>query len=207
MRPWLSSDLERDPTFRKANLGCGTLIFNDENGWTNVDQFSPEGMDVLAWDMTEIPGPFEDDTFDYLLMSNILEHMPHNLDRYRGEFWNHLENELLRITRPGGVWEIHGPDPRNATVELQRGGHARLVGPVTFEHLVIRYHVGGMAVTEQHERFGLKVLDRRTWYGFGARGYLTDYNARKHLGRGLGDVVARVIGRPWQIRLVYRVVK
>ena len=207
MRPWLPWQLERDPTFKKANLGCGTLLFDKANGWANVDQFAPRGMDVIPWDLTEIPGPFRDDAFDYVFMSNILEHMPHNLDRYTGEFWYHLENELLRITKPGGIWEIHGPDPRNAVVELQRGGHSRLVGDTTFEHLVVQYHAGAMAVTEQHEKYSLKRLDVRSWSGFGHRGGLTDWHARRYLGRRLGDAVSRILGRPWQIRLVYEVVK
>lgn len=207
MRPWLAPALERDPGYRKANLGCGTLQFSPERGWVNVDQYAPDGMDIVRWDMTDIPGPFEDNEFSYLFMSNILEHMPHNLDRYPGEFWYALEDELLRITKQGGVWEIHGPDPRNVVVELQRGGHARLVGDVTFEHLQVRYDAGAMHVTDQHEKYGLVKVDERSWYGFGGRKGLTDWHARRYLGRRLGDAVARVLGHPCQVRLVYAVVK
>lgn len=206
--PWLDPEHEQDPEYRKANLGCGTIVFSPERGWTNVDQFGEMNDDVVEWDLCDIPWPWDDNEFDYIFMSNILEHIPHHDTRYNGEFWYHLENELLRITKSNGIWEIHGPSPDNAVVELQRGGHCRLVGPITFEHLVIGYQAGAMWVTKQHERFSLRELDVRQWYGFGDHnGGLTDWHARRYLGRRLGDLVSQVLGHPCQIRMIYQVVK
>ena len=206
MRPWLDPSLESKPSYRKANLGCGTIVFSPDRGWTNVDQFGDHD-DVVECDLCEIPWPWNDNEFDYIFMSNILEHIPHHDNRYDGEFWFHIENELLRITKPNGIWEIHGPSPDNAVVELQRGGHCRLIGPVTFEHLVVCYHHGAMLLTKQHEKFRLRELDVHQWYGFGNGNGLTDWHARNYLGRRLGDIVSRILGHPCQIRMVYQVVK
>jgi predicted SAM-dependent methyltransferase len=209
--PWLDLEREKDPDFRKANLGCGTKVFNPDHGWVNVDQFGDPDHSIIQWDLARFPYPFEDDYFDFIFMSNILEHIPQSHPDVLGELWYSLEQELFRITKPGGLWEIHGPDPRNVIIELQRGGHCRLVGPVTFEHLVVKYHYGALQSARMHENLSLKRVDHTdkkwpAWYGFNIMG-LTDWHCRRYLGRRLGDLVARILGKPCQLRMVYQVVK
>ena len=209
--PWLDSEREQDPTFRKANLGSGTKVFRPDHGWVNVDQFCDPDHGIVQWDLCQFPYPFPDDHFDLLFMSNVLEHIPPRHPDVQGELWYSLIQELFRITKPGGYWEIHGPDPRNVVIELQRGGHCRLVGTITFEHLVVKYHHGALQIARMHELLSLKRVDHTakkwpTWYGFEVLG-LTDWHARRYLGRWLGEIVSRILGRPYHLRMVYQVVK
>lgn len=47
----------------KLNLGCGTDI---RKGWINLDIAKLDGIDVIH-DVNNVPLPFEDNTFDYVL--------------------------------------------------------------------------------------------------------------------------------------------
>jgi hypothetical protein len=205
-RPWLDEDLEKDRDYRKANIGCGTLVFNPDNGWVNYDQYPDRERGVKHMDITLLPLAIPDDHFDYIFLSNILEHIPDTVPELDGECWYHIIEELLRVTKNGGHWEIHGPDPRDAVYTLQVGGHTRLVGPHTFEHLTIRYPHGAMKTTALHDNYGLKMVDYGRYSRFQI-GKITDWHLRRYLGRSLGDMVARIVGRPGQIRMVFQVIK
>lgn len=205
-RPWLEGRLEDDPAFKKANIGCGTLVFSPKNGWDNFDQFPDAEHEVYQLKLTEPMDFIEDDTYDYLFFSNVLEHIPDTVPGVDGEIWYYMLEELLRITKPGGHWEIHGPDPRDAIYTLQVGGHTRLVGKHTFEHLTIRYTQGAMKTTELHDRYGMTLVDYGSYSRF-KMGKITDWHFRKYLGRRLGDIAVKILGKPGQIRMVLRVEK
>jgi predicted SAM-dependent methyltransferase len=205
-RPWLSKDKEQDFNYRKANVGCGTLAFKPENGWYNLDQFPDYERGVMSFNLCSFPYDFPDDYFDYMFFSNVLEHIPDSIPNVEGEAWYNMLEELLRITKPGGIWEIHGPDPRDAVDTLQVGGHTRLVGPHTFEHLTIRYKHGAMRTTHLHDNFGAEWVDMGKYSRF-KFGIITDWHLRRYLGRRLGDIAAKIIGKPGQIRMVLRIVK
>ena len=80
----------------KLNLGCGTNI---KEGWTNLDMVNHKGVDVIH-DMNNFPYPFEDDTFDEVLLSHILEHL---------ENPQKTIEELYRITKHEGSIKIVVP--------------------------------------------------------------------------------------------------
>jgi len=206
MRPWLDQGRAHNPAFIKANMGCGTLVFNPDHGWLNFDQFPVPERGVLSLDLCQPPYDIRDNALDYILFSNILEHIPQRVPVYAGEFWYVMLEELLRITRAGGFWEIHGPDPRDAVYTLQVGGHTRLVGPHTFHHLTVRYNHGAIRTTALHDSFGAELLDvtrypRLEW------GKVTDWHLKRYLGRPLGDFAGKVLGHPGQIRMVLRIIK
>lgn len=206
MEPWLSDEDEADPEYRKGNMGCGTITFEPLNGWVNFDQYGDAEHLVHTLNLCDLPLDIPDDVFDYLYFSNVLEHIPMNVPDVVGEFWYHLLDELIRITKDGGVWEIHGPDPKDVVETLQVGGHARLVGPHTFNHLAVRYKHGAMYTTEMHDHVRAEFLDITRFYQWKA-GVLTDWHLRRYLGRRLGDVAAKIVGRPGQIRMVLRIHK
>ncbi|ARJ67563.1 hypothetical protein WV31_18815 [Magnetospirillum sp. ME-1] len=84
---------------RKLNLGCGRDV---REGWTNLDVMPLPGVDVVA-DLgrcATTPLPFEDDTFDELLLSHLLEHIAEPLP---------LMQELWRIAKPGAKMQIRVP--------------------------------------------------------------------------------------------------
>jgi hypothetical protein len=74
--------------------------------------------------------PFDDDTFDFIFMKSILEHMPHRVPRVRGEFMYELVNDLIRISKDGARWELQHPcNP----LALAATDHPRIIGPATFD--------------------------------------------------------------------------
>ena len=80
------------------NLGAGNRIIE---GAVNHDlrRHRPE-IDV-AWDLNDLPWPWEDESFDKVLAIVVLEHLRLNLLESVGECW--------RLLRPGGILYIKLP--------------------------------------------------------------------------------------------------
>lgn len=205
-KPWLPEDWAKDPNVSKLNFGSGTLVFDQDDGWINVDR-NP-GPGIVQADV--VRGlPFPDDTFDYVHLSNVMEHICPLV------IWSVLE-ELARVSKDGCVWEILGPDPRNVVVTLQAAGHTTLIGPWTFFTLWKRRGAGDLDMARTTEKWYPEPIDHefnpegparwKSWYGF-RFGNITDWHLRRYFGRRIGDVLSRILGRPWTLRLVYRVVK
>ena len=57
---------------KKLNLGCGKDI---REGFINSDIRDLPGVDYIL-DIEKIPYPFNENTFDFVLALNILEHFP-----------------------------------------------------------------------------------------------------------------------------------
>lgn len=81
---------------KKLNLGCGTDI---KKGWVNLDSSGLPGVDVVH-DLTKLPLPFADNTFDEILCQDILEHIPE---------YEEVLKDLHRILAPGGAVHIRVP--------------------------------------------------------------------------------------------------
>ncbi len=81
---------------KKLNLGCG---YDTREGWVNLDIAQIEGVDVIH-DLNQLPLPFSENEFDYVLCSDILEHM-HDYPRLLGE--------VHRVLKSGGTVEIRVP--------------------------------------------------------------------------------------------------
>jgi SAM-dependent methyltransferase len=93
---------------RYLNLGCGTNIIK-EKGWLNVDNFVEysEKKDFskskyfLRADILKLP--FDSDTFDYIIVDNVLEHI-RTADVPVALF------EIRRVLKVGGRAVIISPD-------------------------------------------------------------------------------------------------
>lgn len=82
----------------KLNIGCG---FDKREGFINMDISNDIHPDILH-DMNNIPYPFKDNTFDYILAKDVLEHIPkHNL--------LFIIEELYRISNNKCIWLITVP--------------------------------------------------------------------------------------------------
>lgn len=83
----------------KLNFGCGTNIITKEDGWINVDIQKGKNIDK-SFNFEEFPYPLNDDTFDYILIDNVLEHL-NKLDK--------VKNELYRISKNNAIIKIIVP--------------------------------------------------------------------------------------------------
>ncbi|MFZ2169221.1 MAG: methyltransferase domain-containing protein [Methylococcaceae bacterium] len=81
---------------KNLNLGCGQ--FPKEN-YINVDN-DPAAKADIYHDLSVQPYPFESESFDQIVMSHILEHLPNTMDVMR---------ELNRLLKPGAFLTIKVP--------------------------------------------------------------------------------------------------
>jgi len=79
----------------KLNIGCGDDI---RKGWINLDIAKIQGVDVVH-DINNLPLPFENESFDYVLCQDVLEHIE----------YIPLLKEFYRIMKTGGILEIRVP--------------------------------------------------------------------------------------------------
>ena len=107
----------------RLNLGCG---FDKRKGWINADNFKECEPDVFV-DIESFPWPFEDNSFDQILMKHVLEHVGATFADFRL-----VMRELYRVLKPDGVLEIHVPHFRHDTY-WSDPTHVRAFTPLTFE--------------------------------------------------------------------------
>ncbi len=104
----------------KLNFGCGDHILD---GWINADrQGQPPCVDHGAFPI--VPGepslPWEDDTFDQVLMAHCIEHIPLDGSLSMADYTHRghpppltvqeILAELYRVTKPGGSCFFIAPD-------------------------------------------------------------------------------------------------
>jgi ubiquinone/menaquinone biosynthesis C-methylase UbiE len=108
-------------TSRKLHLGCGEEI---KEGWVNLDIVDLPGVDIVH-DLTKLPLPFEDNSFDEILCKFILEHVD----------WPPLLKEINRILAPGGSLEVHVPH-FTSKQNFTDPQHIRLFSIETFDFFI-----------------------------------------------------------------------
>jgi SAM-dependent methyltransferase len=118
----------------KLNLGCGRKILP---GFVNMDVVELAGVDVIH-DILDIPYPFKNEDFDYILASHVLEHLPHQV--HGKDALLLVMKELHRILKPGGAIEIRGPHPRIGIYYFNNPTHYRVITQWTFDGLVGETH-------------------------------------------------------------------
>jgi predicted SAM-dependent methyltransferase len=80
---------------KKLNLGCGNDL---KDGYINLDIVDYGGNQIH--DLNNIPYPFDENYFDEIYASHVLEHL--------NNFHNSI-SELYRIIKPNGILIIHAP--------------------------------------------------------------------------------------------------
>lgn len=102
------------------NIGCGMSTFKAPNV-TNVDLLPHDGIN-LVWDLTKMPMPLENETFDYIIANHVLEHIPN---------WFNCFEDLCRVLKPGGVIEVWVP-PASSDSAFTYRDHINYIGTESF---------------------------------------------------------------------------
>lgn len=80
----------------KLNMGCGERPLE---GFVNVDIVKLKGVDIVH-DMEKFPYPFKDNSADFILMDNVIEHLNDTVG---------VMKECYRILKPGGRMQLVFP--------------------------------------------------------------------------------------------------
>lgn len=164
------------------NLGCGNIILK---GFTNVDYIPRKGGFKL--DLFKPPWDLPKDNYEYILASQIMEHIPHVFPGYEGEGFFLFMKEVFRIAKDGAIFEVQVPNPFPfyfywATLPV---GHTRLVNDRCFR----TWHKKGISTDGQRtdaEQYGrLEPLLKRYNREF-KLGPISDVHIRKYLGIEVG---------------------
>ena len=107
---------------RKLNLGCG---FDKREGFINADNFAECAPDIHI-DIEQTPWSLADNSFDYILMKHVLEHVGADFKTFAS-----VLRELYRVIAPGGIIEIHVTHFRHDTW-WSDPTHVRAFTPLTF---------------------------------------------------------------------------
>jgi predicted SAM-dependent methyltransferase len=105
----------------KLNLGCGFLHLP---GYINIDADPTCRPDVLH-DLEVTPWPFEDNSFDELIATHVLEHLGAT-----SKDWLAIWKEIWRVTQPDGTIDITVPHPRHDNFLIDPT-HVRPIFPET----------------------------------------------------------------------------
>lgn len=112
------------------NVGCGPIRIPNSLG---ID-FNPKSVADVIHDLNVYPWPFEDNTFERVVCSHILEHVE-NPDQ--------ALHEIHRIAKPGAVIEIHTP---------------HFTSPDSWADITHRYHFACRAFKPYYEDNGSSAL-------------------------------------------------
>ncbi len=153
----------------RLNLGCGEDV---KKGWINADKFPANG-EVQYVDMDSGALPWGAETFDEILMSHVLEHVP---NRYE------VMLEVQRILKSGGVCEVRLPS-FSPKVYHRSGLHTiSYLNPVlqTREHINHNYIKSGFVEESIEAAWSLGLFLRRCYELFRAMGSIeTVWRLRK----------------------------
>jgi predicted SAM-dependent methyltransferase len=133
------------PEQNKLNMGCG---FNRLDGYWNVDvepKCNPD--EVVNLEVT--PWPYEDNFFEQIHASNILEH----LGRTSSAFTNVIK-EMYRVSMHGATWTIQVPHHR-CDIQFDDYTHIRALTPKTFRMFDQQYNFESIEKKLSDSTFGL----------------------------------------------------
>lgn len=104
---------------RYLHIGCGNVIL--PKPFENLDTRQLQGVDHVS---QAFPLPFEDDTFDLVYSSHVLEH-------FTREQTQPVINEWVRVLKPGGILRLSVPSIENLIKIYQISGDLNyIIGPL-----------------------------------------------------------------------------
>lgn len=183
----------------RLNWGCGSDV---RAGYVNADAYRT-GPGIVQHDMLDVPWPWPDASFDEILMSHVLEHVPPVFRQGRDAMWLVLE-EAWRVLRPGGRLVILVP-PAGRRTTWAHPNHYRDFVPESFCYLSTEAGAESLLRTpfelEEARYARSEVRGRNPPYfpGWKLRGIPVVEHARIRL-----PLADRWLSRPGEIRAVLR---
>ena len=173
---------------KKLNIGCGRDIRPIEEGWVNLDIREGGGVDVVH-DLDRLPLPFDDDSFDEVYASHVLEHVLR---------WENLLHDIYRIMKPGGVLTIRVPYGLDPTAY-----HIRTFTEWTLDVFIAEItNEGGFSLEDEEKIFRqIKRRIRRQLFG------KYTYHVNKYLHLNLPQWSRFNLGRKKEIWWILEAVK
>lgn len=102
----------------KLNLGCGSKLYKESEGWINVDiekrEVVPDDVQYNEWDITNMGELFPNNYADEIHAYHVVEHF------YKEDVVEILK-EWHRILKPGGTIHIEMPDILKSAMNLVFG--------------------------------------------------------------------------------------
>lgn len=184
---------------RRLNVGCGLDIRPAAEGWVNMDVAKLDGVDVVH-DILRFPWPFEAGSFDHVYMSHVLEHVPHRVDGHARDGFVLVMEEVHRILRPGGTFEILSPHPESEDRWVDPT-HTRVVHPGNFDYFrddsrLAHYSSARFRVVTSEVSRRSAVARRFLPVGKQRLGLL------EHVGLRVPGMRRLVYRKPWELRVV-----
>lgn len=126
------------------NVGCDTSYYPATNV-VNLDSHEGEGIN-LVHDLTVLPLPFADETFDGILANHVLEHIPN---------WGKTFTDLWRILKVGGTIEVWVPAD-GSSLQLGAFTHINTINHLSFHR---SYFQDNVKIAQPfHVLYGSKLL-------------------------------------------------
>lgn len=168
------------PGPEKVNLGAGRRHIK---GFDNTDLFLGPGIDYRV-DLLDLPLPWGENTLDMVLAIDVLEHIPHHVLGYDGDFFWHLINNILTCLKPGGILEVHTPHWKSPDA-LSVPDHLRIVGEHTFRPWRDEFPSSDARALDAINGSRLDLVEKRVGRYLQV-GPLSDYHFRKYLHLEVG---------------------
>jgi SAM-dependent methyltransferase len=78
----------------------------------------PNGYNFVLSDLNKQPIPFEDDKFDYIVASHVIEHLDDPLNFYR---------ECMRVLKPNGLFYLEAPSENSLFLKGMKFAHNKML--------------------------------------------------------------------------------
>lgn len=110
--------------YRALEIGCGNFPRMREQGVEYLDKENVDPKPLTIWDLEKTPLPYDDNTFDKIMASQVLEHISNFMP---------LMNELHRILKKDGVLEVWVPYYKDVNA-FDDPTHVRYFGTKSFKY-------------------------------------------------------------------------
>jgi SAM-dependent methyltransferase len=176
------------------DIGCGGS--RDPRATAGLDFYAYPGV-TLVHDVTTLPWPIADATFEGAVSHQLVEHLPQRLGADGRDLFFQFFDEVWRILKPGGLFSFDVPDYRWSGA-YGDPTHRR------YFHLQAFTHLWDPRRDALYPRRTWELVEARTEYWVGGRTGLTTWHLQRHLPRVNRGLQFLHVGTPRTIYVTIR---